>query len=487
MKQTAPQARITDLGRRRLAVALAGVLVAGCAMNPATGQNEFNLVSESQEVAMGMEAAQQVAVQMGPYEDPVWQPYVSKLGLQLAASSERPQLPWKFTVVDDPQVNAFALPGGFIYITRGILANMNSEAELAGVLGHEIGHVTARHSATQMSRAQLAQLGLGLGAVLRPELQQYMGVAGAGLQLLFLKYTRDDESQADMLGFRYSLRSGYDPHAMLDLFTMLEGVESASGQERLPAWAVTHPYPENRLAQTQRMLDSAKVSSTGLIWNRETYVRQLDGMVYGADPRQGYFDGQAFYHPELKLQLLFPAGWRTNNGFSAVTGLAEQQDGLLQLELGSTDAIATQLQAFLAQPGVTPGSTSSASINGLPAVSAPFSATLEDGSPVRGRIAILSYGGRSYRLMGIAKEAQAAAYDPIIQGWIRSFRPLTDAARLNVSPARIRIVKLSAPMTVSAFNAKYPSTVPIGQVALLNGVAVDGSFPAGKLVKRVVK
>ncbi len=472
--------------RRRLGAALAWSLVAGCAMNPATGQKELILVSESQEVALGVEAAQQVAVQMGTYEDSVWQPYVSRLGLQLAATSERPQLPWKFTVVDDPQVNAFALPGGFIYVTRGILANMNSEAELVGVLGHEIGHVTARHSASQMSRAQLAQLGLGLGAVLRPDLQGYIGAAGAGLQLLFLKYTRDDESQADMLGFRYSLRSGYDPHAMLDLFSMLASVESASGQERLPAWAVTHPYPENRLAQTQRMIDSAKVDYAALAWNRDPFLRQLDGMVYGDDPRQGYFDGQAFYHPELKFQVIFPAGWRTNNGFSAVTGLAEKEDGLLQLELGSADPIATQLQSFLAQDSVTSGAVSQAAINGLPAVSAPFRAMIPAGA-VRGYITFITYGGRNYRLMTIAKEAQAAAYDNAMRTWVRSFRPLTDAAKLTVRPTRIKVVKLSAPMTVAAFHARYPSVVPVERVALLNGIAVDGTFPAGKLVKQVVK
>jgi predicted Zn-dependent protease len=486
MDSTAPQARIKDLATRRLGAARAWSLVAGCAMNPATGQNEFSLVSESQEIAMGMQAAEQVAVQMGSYQDPVWQPYVSTLGLQLAANSERPQLPWQFTVVDDPQVNAFALPGGFIYITRGILANMNSEAELAGVLGHEIGHVTARHSATQMSRAQLAQLGLGLGTVLRPDLQDYIGAVGAGLQLLFLKYTRDDESQADMLGFRYSVRSGYDPHAMLDLFTMLQGVESASGQERLPAWAVTHPYPENRLAQTQRMLDSAKVNYAGLAWDRDVYMRQLDGMVYGNDPRQGYFDGQAFYHPDLKFQMLFPAGWRTNNGFSAVTGLAEKQDGLLQLELGSAEPISTQLQTFLAQDGVTTGTTSGAQINGFPAQSAQFSATVGEGI-VRGYVAFITYDGRTYRLMAIAKDEQATAYNRMMRDWIGSFRSLTDGAKLNVQPDRIKIVTVSKPMTVAAFYARYSSTVPVDRFALLNGLPVDGTFPAGKLVKRVVK
>ncbi len=482
----ARRARVGSPDWRRLVGALAWVAAAGCSMNPATGQKELNLVSESQEIALGIQTAQQVAVQMGPYQDTASQGYVSRLGLQLAAKSERPQLPWQFTLVDDPQVNAFALPGGFIYVTRGILVNMNSEAELAGVLGHEIGHVTARHSATQMSRAQLAQLGLGLGAVLRPDLAQYAGAVTTGLQLLFLKYTRDDETQADMLGFRYSLRSGYDPHAMLNLFTMLQGVESASGQERLPAWAVTHPFPENRLAHTQQMLDSAKVNYAALTWDREPYLRRLDGMVYGDDPRQGYFDGAVFYHPDLKLQMVFPAGWRTNNGFSAVTGLAEKQDGLVQLELGDTASIAAQLQTFLAQQGVTPGATSRAPVNGLPTASAQFTAQLEQGT-AQGYVAFIAFGGRNYRLMGLAVSAQAAAYDAPIRNWIGSFRPLSDPARLNVRPARIKIVKIGGPMTVAAFNAKFPSVVPLAQLALLNGVAADATFPTGQLVKQVVK
>lgn len=471
---------------RRLLPALLLAAGGACSTNPATGAKEFNLVSESQEIAMGMQAAQQAKAQIGPIQDTALQAYVSRLGAQLAANSERPQLPWEFTVVDDRQVNAFALPGGYIFVTRGILAHMNSEAELAGVLGHEIGHVTARHSATQMSRAQLAQLGLGLGAVLRPDLAPYANVAGAGLQLLFLKYTRDDETQADMLGFRYSLRSGYDPHAMLDLFTMLQGVQDASGQERLPAWAITHPYPENRLAQTQRMLDSAKANYAGLAWDRDAYLNRLDGMVFGEDPRQGYFDGQSFYHPELRFQVVFPAEWRTNNGFSAVTGLAANQDGLLQLELGGTEPLDTQLKAFLAQGGVTAGTTSRAAINGLPAASGTFTAAIESGA-VQGRVAFIEYDGRTYRLMGIATAAQAQAYDPLIRAWIASFRPLTQASRLNVQPARIRLVKISAPMTMSAFNTKYPSAVPLAEVALLNGVPVDGTLPAGRLVKRVVK
>src|SRR6059058_5783318 len=194
----------------RLAM-LAGVGAGGCAVNPATGSRQLMLISESQEIAMGRDYDKQVAASIGLYPDSGLQRYMQQFGARLAGSSERPNLPWSFRVVDDPVVNAFALPGGYIYVTRGILAHLNSEAELAGVVGHEIGHVTARHSASQMSKQQLAQLGLAVGAIASPELGRYAGLASQALGVLFLKYSRDNESQADDLGLRYLRRAAYDP------------------------------------------------------------------------------------------------------------------------------------------------------------------------------------------------------------------------------------------------------------------------------------
>src|SRR5712691_5138809 len=185
---------------------VAALVAAGCAVNPATGSRQLMLISESQEIAMGREYDQEVAASIGLYPDSALQRWIQQFGARLAATSERPNLPWTFHVVDDPVVNAFALPGGYIYVTHGILAHLNSEAELAGVVGHEIGHVTARHSVSQMSKQQLAQLGLVLGTVIEPKLQRYAGAASQSLGLLFLKFSRDNESQADQLGFRYMRR-----------------------------------------------------------------------------------------------------------------------------------------------------------------------------------------------------------------------------------------------------------------------------------------
>ncbi|HEX8907544.1 MAG TPA: M48 family metalloprotease, partial [Longimicrobiaceae bacterium] len=192
------------LPRRAAAGALALLAAGSCARNPVTGHRELALISEAQEIQMGQQGAQEVAQTLGLLPDQALQDYVQRIGAALAAKSERPNLQWTFRAVDDPSPNAFALPGGYIFVTRGILNLMDSEAELAGVLGHEIGHVTARHTVQQLSRQQLAQLGLGIGSILSPTVAQLGNALGSGLQLLFLKYGRDDERQADELGFRYS-------------------------------------------------------------------------------------------------------------------------------------------------------------------------------------------------------------------------------------------------------------------------------------------
>src|SRR5438093_2285037 len=229
-----------------LALLVAVAVAAGCAVNPATGSRQLMLVSASQEIALGRDYDQQVAASIGIYPDSELQRYIQQFGARLAASSERPNLPWSFRVVDDPVVNAFALPGGFIYVTRGILAHLNSEAELAGVVGHEIGHVTARHTASRITKQQLAQVGLAVGSIASPQLERYAGLASTALGVLFLKYSRNDESQADHLGLRYMRRGNYDPREMPNVFRMLDRVSAAQSGGRIPEWLATHPNPEHR-------------------------------------------------------------------------------------------------------------------------------------------------------------------------------------------------------------------------------------------------
>ncbi|RPJ83768.1 MAG: peptidase M48, partial [Acidobacteria bacterium] len=226
-----------------LRISLFGFLAVTCATNPVTGKRELALISEAQEIEMGREADKEVSAAYGIYPDEALQRYVQTLGASIAARTERPKLPWTFRVVDDPSVNAFAIPGGFIYVTRGILTHLNSEAELVGILGHEIGHVTARHSVNQMSKQQLAQIGLIAGMVLSPEVARFGNLLQTGVGLLFLKYGRDDERQADQLGLKYMVANGYDPRRLVNVFQMLDGVsrQEGGGGGRLPEWLSTHP------------------------------------------------------------------------------------------------------------------------------------------------------------------------------------------------------------------------------------------------------
>ncbi|HYF40481.1 MAG TPA: M48 family metalloprotease [Gemmatimonadales bacterium] len=456
-----------------------------CARNPVTGKSELSLVSESQEIQMGQQAAQQVNQSIGLYNDSKVQSYVANLGKRMAAQSERPNLPWEFHVVDDAAVNAFALPGGFIYITRGLMTSINDEAELASVIGHEIAHVTHRHSVQQISKAQLAQLGLGIGSILSSDIARFGQLASAGLSVLFLKYGRDAENQADQSGFRYALNQNYDVREMTDVFQTLNRISEASGGGKLPEWLSTHPNPENRIEHIEEILDTLQ-RSPGNIVNREQYLQYLQGMPYGEDPRQGYFEGTHFYHPGMKFQLTFPEGWQVQNTAQAVAGMSPNQDAIVQLALAGQASPQQAAQQFLSQQGVQAGQGSTSSINGLPAASSYFQAQTEQGT-IQGIVSFISYGGQTFGLMGYTPAGKLSSYDPVFQSTIRSFDQLRDRSKLDVKPARVELVKLDQQMTLEQFNSRYPSNVSIQELAIINDLEDSGAaLQAGRVVKRVV-
>src|SRR5437867_9014832 len=339
--------------RRLILIMLAAA--GACAVNPATGSRQLMLISESQEIAMGRDYDKQVAASIGLYSDSGLQRYLQQFGARLAASSERPNLPWSFRVVDDPVVNAFALPGGYIYVTRGILAHLNSEAELAGVVGHEIGHVTARHSVSQLSKQQLAQIGLAVGTIASPDFERFAGLASAGLGVLFLKYSRDAERQADDLGLRYMRRVNYDPREMPHVFEMLTRVSQAEGGGRVPEWLATHPDPENRRGRIEQEIAALPQTFSGVAVNRDAYLQRLDGLVFGHNPREGYFKDNQFFHPALRFRVTFPEGWTTSNGKQAVVAVSSQKDALVEVSVAKEQTADAAARAFLAQRGFTCG------------------------------------------------------------------------------------------------------------------------------------
>jgi predicted Zn-dependent protease len=466
-------------------VALLGASQLGCPVNPATGERQLILFSESQEIAMGQQGAQQVAAALGLYDDPDLQQYVSDIGLALAAQSEKPDLPWSFQVVDDPIVNAFALPGGFIFVTRGILAHFNSEAELAGVLGHEIGHVTARHSAEQISRAQVAQIGYGVGAAFVPEIARYGDLIGGGFGLLFLKFGRDDERQSDDLGFRYMSSVGYDPAEMVDVFNMLGRVTEAAGGSQIPNWLSTHPDPGEREERIQQAIAEAGGQLSGEV-RRERYLRMLDDVTFGVNPRNGFFRGSTFLHPDLEFQIAFPEGWRTQNAVQFVAGISADEDALIQLTLASETSVDAAASQFFSQEGVRLVRDWSEAIHGNPARWGTWNATTQDGTVLAGQAVFLEFDGRIYQILGYTLENTWNKYRTVFASSSASFDRLTDREVLSVQPQRLDIVELDRAMTLREFDQRHPSDVDLATLSLINGVGEDERVQAGAQLKRVV-
>ncbi len=466
------------------AVASCAVLLS-CAVNPATGRREISLVSESQEIAMGREADPAATEQFGGlYGDDELQQYVVDLGNRLAVISERPTLPWEFHLVDHELVNAFALPGGFIYITRGILAHMNSEAELAGVLGHEIGHVTARHSAGQITRAQLGTVALIGGAIFSETLRDNLGGAAAGLGLLMLKYGRDDESEADALGYRYVTRERIDPRGISDVMRMLQSTNPSAEEMGIPGWMLSHPDPGDRVAANDRRIRESGTDFSTYALNRDEFLQRLDGLVFGEDPHQGYLIGERFIQPDLQFEITFPSGWRIQNSPSAVQAGATSDDAVMQLTFSNAQTPAACARAFVAQDGVTGGRSGQQRVNGLEAAWAEFTVQTQSGE-IRGRVSCVAHADNVYQVLGYGTRAGWTTHAASVGGAMSTFRHVGDARYLSVAPHRIDIVRLPRDMTFAEFTQQYPSTVPDDEVRLVNQVGEDVTLRQGRLMKRI--
>jgi predicted Zn-dependent protease len=429
---------------------------------------------------MGLQADKEVQAQYGTYADTAQSVYVAGIGKELAARSEKPDLPWTFRVVDDAAVNAFALPGGYVYVTRGLLTHLSTEAQLASVLGHEIGHVTGRHSAAQMSQQQLATVGLVAGMVARPDLaERFGGLAQSGLGVLFLKFSRDDEREADELGYRYAGRAGYELREMPAVFRTLGGL--SAGSDRLPGWLTTHPDPQDRARTIEARL-TAEPPPSGRV-ERNKYLRALAGTVFGEDPREGFFRGTTFLHPEMRFELRFPSGFRTSNQKTSVAALSPSEDAVVILTLVGTDSPEAAARALAARPEIQLTGLRRTRVNGLEAALADLRAVSNQRSFV-GRVLFVAHGGRTFRLLGYASPARFPAYAREIEESLASFAPLRDPEALSVQPRRVSLVELDRALRLEEFERLHPSTVPLETVALINQVFEGGRIGPG-LVKRV--
>ncbi len=464
-----------------LALAAAVAFSGGCSVNPATGQRQLALIGEQGEIAMGREADPQIVAQMGLYPDDGWQTYIQELGSEMAAVSERPDLPWTFRVIDDPIVNAFALPGGFIYVTRGILTHFNSEAELASVLGHEIGHVTGRHGVEQQSKAQLAGIGLMVGAaVAGPQYGDLVNMAGQGLGLLFLKFGRDHEREADDLGLRYMTRDGYLPDEMPKVFQTLARVSAAQGAGRVPGWLSTHPDPGNRAIRISQQIAQLPPDPNRTRVNRETYLEKLGNMTFGNNPREGYAVGNTFYHPDMAFQLDFPEGWKIVNQRSLVAAVSPEEDAVVVLTVAQEDSPEAAHQAFFSQQNVERGDNWRRGFNYF------RTAPNEQQQRIVGLAGHFNYAGQVFRLYTYTGGDKWQARGRVMEGSAGSFKRLTQRRYLDVEPARVEIVRLDRAMTLAEFDRRHPSSIELAKLAIVNGVAEDARLERGTHVKRIV-
>lgn len=472
------QKRLRDLGTVSILL-----IMAACAVNPATGRRQLMLVSESREIEMGREADGQITESFGLYASEELQAEITRIGEELASRSERPQLPWSFRVLDDPMVNAFALPGGYLFVTRGILAALNSEAELAGVLGHEIGHVTARHSVSQMSGQQLQQIGLEVGSVLSSEVASAAGVLSVGLELLNLRYSRGDESESDELGVRYMSRAGYNPNALIGVFQTL--ALTAGGGGRVPEWQASHPNPENREEKIREIIALSGQDYSASVERSEEYLQKLDGLMFGVDPRQGFFEGQTFHQPDMAFALDFPAGWTVVNQKTQVGAVAPDETAIVLLTLAAEEVDPERaLAAFSRQEGINGSDSRLVSLDGKDAWEASFSADTEEGG-LRGAVLFVEHNGLIIRLLGYSPASQWRSHQSRVLGSMRSFRNERDPDVLAVEAARIEIERLPSTMTLREFTEAYPSSVSVGQIEVLNRRSLDESIPGGTLLKRI--
>lgn len=481
--------------RRRRTVAAAAVVAAlsllagSCATNPVTGRSEFMLLSRDDELAMGRETDPRIVASYGQYEDADLSSYLGALGKRIAAMSHQPDLPYSFKVLDSPVVNAFAVPGGYVYLTRGILAYLNDEAELAGVIGHEIGHIAARHSAQQYSRAQAAQLGLGIGSILSPTFAKYAGLAQAGIGMLFLGFSRENEREADDLGVLYSSKAGFDARQMANLFVTLERLDPSGGSDGLPAWFSTHPNPPDRIAAITKAAEAWQKANPNAVIakNRDLYLRQLDGLVYGEDPRRGYVAGQVFYHPELRFQFPIPAGWLVNNTASQVQIFTEKQDAAILLSIAAESTPAAAAASFVNGTGASVISSEPVAVNGLAA-----QRVLCDVAADSGVLRVISYFIKKdayvYGFLGYTGLALFDARIGAFEQTMKGFRNLTDPARINVEPSLIAVKKAAraGPLRLALVDL---GVAPDGLEAhaIMNGMELTTTVAAGTLLKVVAE
>jgi predicted Zn-dependent protease len=468
-----------------MGLACACFLFESCAVNPVSGKKQVVFMSEAQEIAMGQQADPEIVAYFGLYEDAALQKFINEKGQQMAAVSHRPNLKYEFKIVDSPVLNAFAVPGGYVYFTRGIMAHFNNEAEFAGVLGHEIGHITARHTVIQQRNAMLGQIGLIAGVVLVPELAQFAEPLSAGVGLALLSFGREAERQSDELGVEYATKINYDAVEMAEFFKTLERQSEKSGGSSVPEFLSTHPSPAGRYATVKKLAEEwrLKVDLENPKVNRNEYLKLIDGLVYGEDPRQGFQEDGKFYHPELKFEFPVPTNWNLQNSPSMVQMAPKDGKAIINFSLSQSTSLSDAATKVLEQYKLERIESNAATVNGLEALVLVADQKQEQ-LTIRTLTYFIKYGNYIYQIMGITSATDYNTLRPVFLGTMQNFKELKDAEKLNRKPDRVKIKTLTQAGTLAeSFQRFNQPDSKFDELAILNGMLLSDRLQAGTLIK----
>ena len=469
-------------------------VVFSCSRNPVTGKKQLSFMSTEQEKAMGAQSDPAVVAQFGRYEDKEIQDFITQEGNKMVKVSHRPDLPFEFKILNSPVVNAFALPGGYVYFTRGILAHFSNEAEFAGVLGHEIGHVTARHGAEQYTNQILSQVGLMVGLVLSPTVRQFANELSQGVQLMLLSNSRAHESQSDELGVEYSTKIGYDANYMANFFRTIGRLGEESGANAIPTFLSTHPDPGDRFTRVHELATEwqNKLQLPEYKVNRNSYLDMIDGIIYGEDPREGYTDNGVFYHPQLRFQFPYPNGWQLVNTPQQVQMAPQDQNALMLLSLAQGNSLEEAANGFVQNYNLTVVETNNKSVSGYNSLQLVADQVNEQDPTQSVRLLTYFYHDRSnnliYQMLGVAPKQEFGQFSNYFLFTMDNFKTLTDQARINVKPEQIKVVTIPSSMTLQQALRRYnmPSN-RFNELAILNSMELNQPLQANDKIKVVTK
>jgi predicted Zn-dependent protease len=461
---------------------------------PATGQRQYLGYTWQQETEIGKEASKQVTAVFGAYRDPKVERYVTEVGNRVLATSHlrRPgadervrNTPVSFGVLDSPIINAMALPGGYIYVTRGMLAHLNNEDQLATVLAHEIGHVAARHAARQAWQQQIGQ-GLLLGGALITQglglpAQDILNLGSMAAQLIFLRYSREDELEADKLGVEYASAARYDPRETIDFFQTLNRVQEKEGQG-MPGFLSTHPNPGDRV-QRIRELTAAQPRDRRPPADAR-YLNPIEGLVLGEDPRQGFIEGNVFYHPDLRFRFPSPRGFKIINQPTQVIMVEGQKRALLGFTSTGERSLESTVAKFLNQPGLKLLERGPMRSDGFPAYAAVADAQTKNGQVVRLMVYFVEYRGSVYQFVGYTSPQLFNNFRPAFLETMQGFGEVRDNRILNRQPVRVALEPVRRP---APFRDLIPRNLPAPftpeDVAILNQLELNQEVGPGRILK----